>query len=454
MSLIPKKKSKDAAEIIDGYTDEYAQLDAELDKSDVAAGMTSHADAAHESAVDAQDSPAVIPADEPIAQAVPEPAEPEPTEPESAESAPTEPETSEAEHEVKDDVPAQAKEDSAPTERSDIENKKETDKESADGEKKTAAGDDSHGIEDDFDLGDDEYSDTKRGKNGRKRKKRKGLGRFITPAILLCIVIALIAGVLLNIKYCKENFEVNFYQVESNHVTSNIRIAVISDVHLSEYGEDNSELVEAVKALEPDLIISAGDLVSYGEDDYENMLSLCRQLVEIAPTYGIMGNHEDEKVYLEYDEDMRQKFKDTGMITLINKIETIKIRNDEIELVGVSGNAEGFDQYGGKKCMDRLRDSTALRICIAHVPTLFKERLEDYDFDIGIAGHTHGGVVRLPMVGGLYSAEEGFLPDFDGGLYDLDNGATLFVSRGLGSSGPIPRFNNTPELAVLDVRWY
>ena len=289
----------------------------------------------------------------------------------------------------------------------------------------------------------------------KKRKKPKRKGRFITPLIILGILIGIAAACLWNIWYCQNNFEVNFYQVESTHVNTNVRIVVISDVHLSEYGEDNKELVEAVRALEPDLIISAGDLVTYGVSDYENMLSLCRQLVEIAPTYGVMGNHEDEKTYLEHDEQLRQRFKDTGMILLINKCERLKIRNNDIELVGVSGGTEGFDLYGGKDTMEKLEENpNVLRICIAHVPTLFKERLEDYDFDIGIAGHTHGGVVRLPMIGGLYSAEEGFRPQFDGGLYTLDNDATLFVSRGLGNSGKIPRFYNTPELAVLDVRWY
>lgn len=289
----------------------------------------------------------------------------------------------------------------------------------------------------------------------KSNKKEKKKGRFITPLILLGIVLAVVGACVWNVFYCMHHFEVNFYQIESTHVTSDLRIAVISDVHLSEYGEDNRELVDAVRALNPDLIISAGDLVTYGEKDYDNMLSLCRQLVDIAPTYGVMGNHEDEKTYLEHDEEMRQKFKDTGMILLVNRCEKIRIRNNDIELVGVSGSAEGFDLYGGKATMEKLEEhSTALRICVAHVPTLFKERLEDYDFDIGIAGHTHGGLIRLPMIGGLYSVEEGFRPEYDGGLYRLDNGATLFVSRGLGNSGKIPRFNNTPELAVIDVRWY
>ena len=289
--------------------------------------------------------------------------------------------------------------------------------------------------------------------SGGSEKKKKG--RFITPLILLGILLIIILACVYDVFYCMSNFEINFYQVESMHVSADVRIAVISDVHLSVYGEDNKELVSAVKSLHPDIIISAGDLVTYGEDNYDSMLSLCSQLAEIAPFYGIMGNHEDEKVYLEYDEKMRDRFAETGMILLINRCETIRINNNVIELVGVSGGPEGFDLYGGKDAMEKLDDSsTALRICIAHVPTLFTDRLDRYDFDLGIAGHTHGGIIRLPVVGGLYSAEEGFLPDFDGGLTHLHNGAELFVSRGLGNSGKIPRFNNTPELAVLDIRWY
>ena len=289
----------------------------------------------------------------------------------------------------------------------------------------------------------------------KERKSQKGKGRFITPLIVAAIVLSIILSCVWDVFYCMHNFEVNFYQVESTHVTSDVRIAVISDVHLSEYGEDNKELVDAVRAVKPDIIISAGDLVTYGQDNYDNMLSLCRQLAEIAPFYGVMGNHEDEKVFLANDTQLHKKFRETGMILLVNKVEKLRIQNNEIELVGVSGGTESYDLYGGKEAMDSLApNSTALRICVAHVPTLFRDRLDEYDFDLGIAGHTHGGLIRLPVIGGLYSAEEGFNPDYDGGLFDLDNGATLFVSRGLGNSGKIPRFNNTPELAVIDIRWY
>ena len=90
--------------------------------------------------------------------------------------------------------------------------------------------------------------------------------------------------------------------------------------------------------------------------------------------------------------------------------------------------------------MDSVEPQTDydLRICLAHVPTYFPEHLENYSFELGLAGHTHGGIVRLPKIGPLYTAEEGFFPDYAGGSYTLANNATLIVSRGLGDSSWVP----------------
>lgn len=443
--------------------DEYAQLDAELDKSAVIAAMATGepvktapvpdevqiADTAPAAPEEPRaDEAAVIQEDDaPKPQTVRDEDESAP----ASDNAPASDDAPAAEGEAE---PAQEK---APADPEPAQEEQPAPDPSADKKEKTRRGKNADGEK----LTKAERKQQKKEKKQLKklmkseRKSQKGKGRFITPLILLGIVLTIIIGIVWNIFHCMNHFEINFYQIESVHVTSDVRIAVISDVHLSEYGEDNRDLVEAVRALNPDLIISAGDLVTYGVENYDNMLSLCRQLAEIAPFYGVMGNHEDEKYYLEHDEELRQKFKDTGMIVLVNKCEKIRIRNNDIELIGVRGGTEDYDLYGGRDAMENLGENkTALRICIAHVPTLFKERLEDYDFDIGIAGHTHGGLIRLPMLGGLYSAEEGFRPEYDGGLYRLDNGATLFVSRGLGNSGKIPRFNNTPELAIIDVRWY
>ena len=92
---------------------------------------------------------------------------------------------------------------------------------------------------------------------------------------------------------------------------------------------------------------------------------------------------------------------------------------------------------------------------MAHIPILFDTQLSAYDFDLGIAGHTHGGIVKLPFIGGLYTNEEGFLPNYVSGKYTLNKKQSLIISAGLGDSSFFPpRINNAPELVVIDISRY
>ena len=289
--------------------------------------------------------------------------------------------------------------------------------------------------------------------NARPRRR----GGVLIPAIVTLLLAALILGgiTLYDVLIAQRTYGVTFYQMTSDRVSRNIRFLLLTDLHLREYGEDNAALLADVAALSPDVILLGGDLVTYGVEGYDNMLSLCGRLAQIAPSFMVMGNHEDEKTFLDGDGELVQRFADTGVSVLRNRTQTLTVGEDEVEIVGVSGNANGFEQYGGRSCMDALTDDYAgLRVVMAHIPTLFPEALESYAFDLGVAGHTHGGIIRLPRFGGLYTKEEGLLPTYDGGRFALQNGATLVVSRGLGNSGVIPRVFNRPELVVIDVNWY
>lgn len=294
----------------------------------------------------------------------------------------------------------------------------------------------------------------KKHKDNAKPRKRGGV---LIPALVTLLLAALILGgiTLHDVISSQKTYGVTFYQMTSDRVSRNIRFLLLTDLHLREYGEDNAALLADVAALGPDVILLGGDLVTYGVEGYGDMLSLCGKLARIAPSFMVMGNHEDEKTFLDGDEELAQRFADTGVSVLRNRTQTLAVGEDEVEIVGISGNAYGFEQYGGRRCMDALADDYAgLRVVMAHIPTLFPDALESYAFDLGVAGHTHGGIIRLPRFGGLYTKEEGLLPTYDGGKFALQNGATLVVSRGLGNSGVIPRVFNRPELVVIDVNWY
>lgn len=292
-----------------------------------------------------------------------------------------------------------------------------------------------------------------------KHKTPAGKGRWFRTLMRLCafvLALVLLLGGLIYwySSYTKTHYEITFYQETSKKVSRNIRLIVIADLHNREYGENNQTLIGDITALKPDVILFAGDMVNFKSDDYEASLRLVKALSDVAPCYGVMGNHENERVYLAADSALPERFEEAGLKLLRNASETIAVGADRLQLIGVEGTSYGFEEYGGRRFMEGVQiDPKAYSVVIAHIPVLFDEQLSKYDFDLGIAGHTHGGIVILPRLGGLYSAEEGLDPTYDSGRFTLSGGQTLLISRGLGDSSQIPRINNMPELMVIDINW-
>ena len=292
---------------------------------------------------------------------------------------------------------------------------------------------------------------TRQEKNGKKQASRRRFLRFWI-VFLAAAVIAGAAAALYGL-YTKTHYRITFYQETSEKVSGNIRIAVISDIHNREYGENNEELISDLYTLKPDLILFPGDMVIRDEDDYTPMLKLVSALTEIAPCYGVLGNHESERIYYGNDRALPERFENAGLKLLRNSLLEVRVGEDTVQLIGVEGTAYGFEQYGARDFMEETDiDPSSYCILMAHIPVLFKAQLSEYSFDLGLAGHVHGGMVKLPLLGGLYSDEEGFFPKFSGGKYILDKQQTLIISAGLGDSRLFPpRINNTPELVVVDI---
>ena len=286
----------------------------------------------------------------------------------------------------------------------------------------------------------------------KKKHKSPGTPLRVFGVLFLAALILCAAGVFYG-AYAKTHYRVSFYHETSEKVRGRIRIAVISDIHNREYGEDNADLISDIRGLEPDLVLFAGDMVIRDEDDYQNALDLVTALSEIAPCYGVLGNHESERIYYGNDRDLPDRFESAGLKLLRNSSAELRLGENAVQLIGVEGTAYGFEEYGGRAFMEKaVIDPAAFSIVIAHIPILFDPQLSEYDFDLGIAGHVHGGIAALPFVGGLYSSEEGFFPKYSAGRYTLAKGQTLIVSAGLGDSKAFPpRINNLPELVVIDI---
>ena len=287
-----------------------------------------------------------------------------------------------------------------------------------------------------------------------KKKRKVPLPLKVILIILLVLVVFCSSTLGVNY-YLNKDFTTTFYQINSDKVTDNIRIVELSDLHNTEFGEKNSELISKIKSLKPDLIFYAGDMINKDEDDYSVLFDLSDKLSEIAPIYACYGNHELDR-YLFTDKDFTKKLEEHNVDLLSNEAKDVTVKNSVIQLIAISDNVKQFDvkTNNAKKFINSLKPTSNCRICLTHYPELFNEKLLDKGIDIAFTGHAHGGHIRLPYIGGLYSNGEGFLPKFTEGVVKTKDNTKVVVSRGLGNHNPIPRINNQPELVVVDICWY
>ena len=271
-----------------------------------------------------------------------------------------------------------------------------------------------------------------------------------------------------------------FYSTSSLKVDSKIRIIQISDLHNCSYGKENSKLIRRVEKLEPDLIIFTGDCIDSADASTKVAKELCAALSDIAPSYYIYGNNEVEKYYdiplsqkdldkkfgfsddnrnpeklLEKKDSFETELEKAGVKVLKNEKDTILVGTTEIDDYGVhTSNPSSFWSYAGESFNEYIYTNTNnLKITAIHEPFIFEEYNVDSWGDILLCGHTHGGTVRVPVIGPLYTHEGGLFPERNGdlvyGRYDV-SGRPLIVSSGLDNRN-IFRINNPPELVIIDV---
>lgn len=229
------------------------------------------------------------------------------------------------------------------------------------------------------------------------------------------------------------------------------RIVQLSDLHGSSFGEGNARLIEKVRAEEPELIALTGDFLDEGKTERElpELEALVRELAAIAPVYFVSGNHDwaSGEAYTLF-----ATLEAAGAVCLRNEHLRLERGGDSIVLAGVddpNGPAEmpEPDEFVAQLRKEAPEDFVLL---LAH-RAYWAERYPELDVDLILCGHTHGGIVRLPFVGGLAASNMGLFPEYDAGLFELP-GYTLFISRGLGNSVPLPRFLNTPEIVSITLR--
>lgn len=288
----------------------------------------------------------------------------------------------------------------------------------------------------------------------RRRAVRQKIRKRIIAAFCILAFLALLgAGAMYYIKKESGTLEVSFYHLQSEVVGAPFRIVQLSDLHLHEFGEKNAELVDWVRRLNPDIIAITGDMNNHFNDDTHVVTDLCSKLAEITDVYYVMGNHEWVD-YIHRNTSIRRDIVATGVTLLENNCVEKEVNGNKIIIGGLVNEVSNYEKFSAPQFMKRFMQADGFKLLLVHYPEYFLGTLNHYSIDLALCGHVHGGIIRLPRFGGVYSSDQGFFPKLYEGMQTVSGGSVVVVSRGLGGEGAIPRINNNPELVVIDVSWY
>ncbi len=289
-------------------------------------------------------------------------------------------------------------------------------------------------------------------------KWKKRLKRALL--ILLALILLLAAVVGISVFVCSRYLTVHSYDVKIEGIEHPFTAVLLTDLHGKEYGENNEKLLETVREQKPDVIFTVGDMIDGSADraEVDRFLALLKELQKIAPVYASLGNHEMR--YMEKSGvELEPLIEQAGVPLYDEECETVEIAGNRICLGGTLGHLYLFgrtrEQYWASpevKLMQKMQDSGLPTIVLAHKPDtiIFVEAYKDWDIDLFLSGHTHGGVVRIPFAGGLYAPMQGWFPDEDMGYYNYGR-VQLVISSGMAGYENVPRIFNRPEVCVIRI---
>lgn len=274
--------------------------------------------------------------------------------------------------------------------------------------------------------------------------------------VILFLVLCLTLGTL--IVYDNFKIDVTEYAIESVDLPKNFdgfKIVHLSDLHNTEFGNDNEKLLKIIKEQKPDAVFVTGDTIDGFYTNIQIPIELFKEILKICDVYFVVGNHESRvniNIYTEFINTLTE----IGVIVLKDSCALIEKGEEKIQVIGLNDASEYKADYNSDytvkitETINNLDDESFFSILLSHHPELFPE-YKNTDIDLVFSGHAHGGQFRLPFIGGIIAPEQGLFPEFDAGVFN-ENNTTMIVSRGLGNSIVPVRINNSPEVVVVALK--
>lgn len=281
-----------------------------------------------------------------------------------------------------------------------------------------------------------------------KRMVKKKYLAVIFATLLLVLVLWTIWG--------NVTVGVTHYSITSNQLPDSFdrfKIAVVSDLHNARFGSDNSQIIRKIEEEHPDIIAITGDLVDSNRTDMETAIALVHELMQIAPCYYVTGNHEAwiGKQFSELEEMLLAE----NVQILHDEVIRLEKNGQTIQLAGLDDpdfteRDTAVQQSMLQTKLNQMNLYEEYCILLSHRPETFEAYVEE-KINLVLSGHAHGGQFRLPFISGIVAPNQGLFPKYTAGKYTRNN-TTMIVSRGIGNSIIPIRFNNRPEIVVIELK--
>ena len=212
----------------------------------------------------------------------------------------------------------------------------------------------------------------------------------------------------------------------------------LTDLHSKEYGTGQKRLLELINSYKFDMVAITGDVVDKDNPQQRPALDLIRGLPK-KPVFFVPGNHEWWTNY-----EIRAPLISEEVQILENANYKYSMGAEHIWITGVD------DPFLKKHNLDlALLDinDNAPKLLLAHAPDIYPSAMQA-GIDLVMVGHTHGGQVRLPILGALFVPGQGIFPRLDYGFFSTGS-STLVINGGLGESTLPLRIHNRPEIVLI-----
>lgn len=287
------------------------------------------------------------------------------------------------------------------------------------------------------------------------------------PEMIIDIAIAVIFFFLIVMIVDGNRFVIREYTIKTDKIGKEQTIAVMADLHNKTYGKNNEKLLRALDSVCPDMVLVAGDMLTAKPGkSFKTAAQFMERVAEKYSVYYGLGNHEYRmKIYEEDYGDAFKRYtdrlKNAGITVLDNETTEVvlkgsdgKVFEEKLRITGVSIDRRYYKRFRKTKMEASYLTETiqkpkegVYQILLAHNPEYFEEYAA-WGADLVLSGHVHGGIMRLPLLGGVISPKLVLFPKYDGGRFE-EKESTMILSRGLGMHTLPVRIFNPAELVVV-----